>query len=348
MPRSLVGLGSNLGPRRDMLHRAIDRLDREPGIKVVARSRAYETRPAGGPPGQPMFLNSAAVLETSLEPEPLLEALLRIELELGRQRTQRWAARPIDLDLLLYEQRVVSSPRLLVPHPRMAWRRFVLQPAAEVAANWIHPPTGWSIARLLEHLDAAPHYVAVTGAIRAGKTELARAIAARTGGRALLETVDARRLAAFYASPAGEAWPTEIEFLHERARRLDASDMAWQQAQRLVVSDFWFDQSMACAQVWLPPAQRGDFRLRWQEARQAVVRPKLIVLLEAPAQLLRERITARARPYEQSIPIDRLYEIGQSLAAAVGWPDQGPVLRLRSAEPEAMLAEALAAIEAMS
>lgn len=346
MARSLVGLGSNLGPRHDTLRRAVDRLAREPGVRLVACSRFHETHPVGGPTGQPAFLNAAAVLETSLEPNGLLDLLLRVERELGRRPAERWAARPIDLDLLLSDQRVMSSPTLVLPHPRMAWRRFVLQPAAEVAPDWIHPLTGWSIARLLEHLDARPHYVAVAGAIAAGKTHLAEALAARTGGLTLLENVDAHRLAAFYSNPAGEAWATEIEFLLERALRLDAADRVWQ-PPRLVVSDFWFDQSMAFAQVWLTPDRRDEFRLRWQEVRPAVVRPKLIVLLEAPADVLRQRIATRARPFEQSIPVERLEQIAAELDAAVCWPDQGPVLRVPMAEPGAMVAEAQAAIEAM-
>jgi 2-amino-4-hydroxy-6-hydroxymethyldihydropteridine diphosphokinase len=315
-------------------------------MRLLAHSHAYETRPVGGPPDQPRFLNAAAVVETDLQPEPLLDALLRIEAELGRQRSERWAARAIDLDLLLYEQQLLISPRLVLPHPRMAWRRFVLQPAAEVAGGWLHPPTGWTIARLLEHLDTTANYVAVAGAIGVGKTHLAQALADRLGGRTRLEPVDARRLARFYADPSGGAWATEIEFLVERARRLDRLDPAWQ-GPTLVVSDFWFDQSLAFAQVWLPPAEQEAFRLRFAEVRQRVVRPRLIVLLEAPVAVLHERITARARPYEQSIPRDRLEAIASQVSAATTWPDQGPVLRLTAAEPDALLAEAAAAVEAM-
>jgi 2-amino-4-hydroxy-6-hydroxymethyldihydropteridine diphosphokinase len=346
MPRALIGLGSNLGPREDLLRRALDRLQSTPHVQILARSRAYETRPVGGPPRQPLFLNAAAVVETSLGPELLLDTLLEIELALGRQRTERWAARPIDLDLLLYDAQVLRSPRLVLPHPRMAWRRFVLQPAAEVAGDWLHPPTGWTITRLLANLDNSPNYVAFAGAIGAGKTLLAKAVADRMGGRALLEPVNARRLATFYADPSGRAWATAIEFLDERARRLDLLDPAWQ-GPTLVASDFWFDQSLAFAQVWLPPSEQTAFRDRFEAVRQRVVRPRLIVLLEAPAEVLRARIAARARPYEQSIPCARLEAIAAGLSAATGWSDQGPVLRLTAAEPEALLAEVVAAIAAM-
>ena len=96
-------------------------------------------RPIGGPAGQEPFLNAAALLETSLPPAELLARLQRIELHLGRTRETRWAARTLDLDLLLYDNLVLNTPYLTLPHPRMAFRRFVLEPAAEVAPEMAHP-----------------------------------------------------------------------------------------------------------------------------------------------------------------------------------------------------------------
>ncbi len=102
-----------------------------PTVQLIARSRWYETEPVGGPPGQEAFLNGALLLETSLEPEPLLERLLEIETSLGRQRTVRWGPRTIDLDLLLLDQRIWQSSRLQLPHPKMSVRPFVLVPFAK-------------------------------------------------------------------------------------------------------------------------------------------------------------------------------------------------------------------------
>lgn len=347
MPHWLIGVGSNLGPREETLRRAIDRFSREPGVEVVAWSRFHATRPIGGPAGQAEFLNAAAILRTGLAPEPLLDLLLKVEQEFGRQPGERWAARPLDLDLLLGEGQAIDTPRLKVPHPRMAWRRFVLEPAVEIAPQWVHPPTGWSLAHLLEHLRTARRYLAFAGSIAAGKTELAQATAARSGASAVLEAVDAERLAGFYADPAGKAWQTEIEFLRERTERLAAADPAWSDRQGWAVSDFWFDQSMAFAEVWLAPGRREEFRRRWLAARPAVVRPKLIVLLEAPAEVLHERMLSRARPYERSVRARELARIQDSIVAATAWPDQGPVLRLGAGPLEAMLQEVLAAMEAM-
>ena len=133
-----VALGSNLGPRRQNLRRAVRLLEEHQGVRVVRVSSMLETEPVGGPPQGP-YLNAAAELRTELAPRPLLEVLLSIEDELGRQRTVRWGPRTLDLDLLLYENRTIEEPGLRVPHPRMHERRFVLQPLCEIAPEAVHP-----------------------------------------------------------------------------------------------------------------------------------------------------------------------------------------------------------------
>ena len=130
---ALIGLGSNLGDRPANLNGAISALGQVPGITVRQVSSFHETEPVGGPPGQGMFLNAVAVLETDLEPLPLLHVLQEIEARFGRQRTVRWGERTLDLDLLLFDDRIIDTPELCVPHPRMRTRRFVLEPLVEVA-----------------------------------------------------------------------------------------------------------------------------------------------------------------------------------------------------------------------
>ncbi|MBR3218317.1 MAG: 2-amino-4-hydroxy-6-hydroxymethyldihydropteridine diphosphokinase, partial [Thermoguttaceae bacterium] len=102
------------------------------------------------------FLNAVGVLQTCLEPLPLLDLLLEIEQRFGRVRLVHWGPRTLDLDLLLYDDKVISAERLTVPHPLMSQRRFVLEPAAEVAADWVHPTLGKTIRELLARLDQ-PH-----------------------------------------------------------------------------------------------------------------------------------------------------------------------------------------------
>jgi 2-amino-4-hydroxy-6-hydroxymethyldihydropteridine diphosphokinase len=161
MATALVALGSNLGDRRELLDQALRDLADCAAIEVLAVSGYRETVAVGGPAGQAAFLNAAARLRTALEPQALLDELQAIEQRLGRVRTERWGPRSVDLDLLLYEELQLDTPRLTLPHPRMAFRRFVLEPAAEVGGELLHATTGWTVSRLLEHLNSAKPYVVV-------------------------------------------------------------------------------------------------------------------------------------------------------------------------------------------
>ena len=158
---ALIGLGSNVGDRRAHLDRAVAALAETPGVAVVDVSTYHETTPAGGPPGQGAFLNAGARLDTDLDPFALLGALLDIEDRAGRVRTVRWGERPLDLDLLLYGCKRVHSDRLILPHPRMAVRRFVLAPLAEIAPEVVDMQSGRTVSRLLANLDRRPSYVAL-------------------------------------------------------------------------------------------------------------------------------------------------------------------------------------------
>jgi 2-amino-4-hydroxy-6-hydroxymethyldihydropteridine diphosphokinase len=151
-----VGLGSNLGDRAATIGRAIESLDAEPRIVVRAISSLVETPALTLPwsPDQPNYLNGAVVVETDLPPRDLLDALLRAERALGRDRSsgQRWAPRTIDLDLLLYGDLAINEDGLVVPHPRMHERDFVLGPLAEVAADAVHPTLHKRVRDLLEEM----------------------------------------------------------------------------------------------------------------------------------------------------------------------------------------------------
>jgi 2-amino-4-hydroxy-6-hydroxymethyldihydropteridine diphosphokinase len=146
--RALIGLGSNLGDRKRTLDAAVAGLGETPGIVVHRVSKYYETAPVGGPEGQGNYLNAAAELETTLQPLELLHVLQSIEDRAGRVRSVRWGPRTLDLDLLLFGDRVIETDELQVPHPRMAGRRFVLEPLAEIAATAVDPITQRTIADL--------------------------------------------------------------------------------------------------------------------------------------------------------------------------------------------------------
>jgi 2-amino-4-hydroxy-6-hydroxymethyldihydropteridine diphosphokinase len=145
----LIGLGSNLGDRQRALDDAITSLRQKSQLTVAKVSRWYGTPAIGGPAGQGAFLNGAALVRTTASPTQLLWSLHDVESRAGRTRSQRWAPRRLDLDLLLHGSRVERSPTgALVPHPWMAIRPFVLRPALEVAPQMIHPQLEKTIAEL--------------------------------------------------------------------------------------------------------------------------------------------------------------------------------------------------------
>ena len=153
MARAFVGLGANLGDREASIRAALDFLGAEPGIEIVAVSRLRETEPVGLT-DQPRFLNGAAALETELPPRELLERLLGIERRLGRRRGQgpRFGPRTIDLDLLVYGDAVLEEPGLSIPHPRLAERRFALEPLADLDPSLEVPGKG-RVSTLLAGLE---------------------------------------------------------------------------------------------------------------------------------------------------------------------------------------------------
>jgi 2-amino-4-hydroxy-6-hydroxymethyldihydropteridine diphosphokinase len=164
MANCLIALGSNLGDRAAHLRQAVEELARTTGVQVVARSAWHETRPVGGPDAQPAYLNGAVLASTRRDPATLWAELTRIERQLGRVRDQRWEARTIDLDILLYDRVTVDTAELVIPHPRMHYRRFVLGPAREVAPWMVHPPSGWTVSRLAELLNRGADEIAVASA----------------------------------------------------------------------------------------------------------------------------------------------------------------------------------------
>lgn len=143
-----LALGSNMGNRAGNLRGAIAALNSRDGIRVARESSFYETEPVGGP-AQGVFLNAVIEIETTLEPEDLLKAVLDIENSLGRVRREHWGPRTIDIDILTLGDLVYVSPTLSIPHPLMHERGFVLRPLLEIAPNFRHPVFGTSGSDLL-------------------------------------------------------------------------------------------------------------------------------------------------------------------------------------------------------
>lgn len=317
MVRALIALGSNQGDREALLREAVARLKR-PQLDIRAVSPWLETQPAGGPTGQGLFLNGAVLVETSLKPAALLAVLKEIEQQLGRTGGERWAARPIDLDLLLYGEEKIACPTLTVPHPRMAWRRFVLEPAAAIAGDMLHPTTRWTISRLATHLRETRPYVAITGLSQTARREVAWHVASLCGGTLI--------------SAGDDEADASLEAGFEQAISRVRAAVAEQPADRLLVSDFWYGDWLGLARVCTPAGAFSQFEKRWRSRRGDVPTPRLVVLLDKTSDDEDDGLVTMLR---------------QSLTAELARPDVGPVMRLTNLSIEAAVAEVAAAVESM-
>ena len=159
----LISFGSNLGDRERILERVLERLTQHPAFDQIVASRPQETSAVGGSPDQPPYLNAAIRLTADESPAELHQILMTFERDLGRQRRRRWGSRTIDLDLLLCGRHSIRSTELTIPHPRMSFRRFVLEPAVEIAPQMPHPVCRQTLAQLLERLDRSPNRILVVG-----------------------------------------------------------------------------------------------------------------------------------------------------------------------------------------
>lgn len=155
MTRSLIALGSNVGASPSLFHDALKDLETH-GLMLEQMSSCHDTTPIGAAADGDRFLNAAAIVSSTHTPAQILEALQSVEHSFGRKRDVRWGSRTLDLDLLLHGDSVVDEPKLLVPHPALWYRRFVLSSAVEIAGSWNHPLLGESLQTLWQRLQERP------------------------------------------------------------------------------------------------------------------------------------------------------------------------------------------------
>jgi 2-amino-4-hydroxy-6-hydroxymethyldihydropteridine diphosphokinase len=161
MTHVLLAFGSNSGDREKTIADAWEMLSHTQGITVLQLSLFYETEPVGGPEAQGMYINAAGTIGTALLPLPLLTELHKIETAFGRIRRERWGTRTLDIDILLYGDTILNTPELTIPHPEMLNRRFVLQPANDIAADWIHPVSELTIGKWLAKIKSGTSCITV-------------------------------------------------------------------------------------------------------------------------------------------------------------------------------------------
>lgn len=303
-----------------------------PGVELLAVSRFRETRPIGGPGLQGAFLNGACLIETDLPPGDLLGALFAVENTLDRSREERWGPRTIDLDLLLYDELVFESPGLTLPHPRMATRRFVLEPCAEIAGELRYPPTGCTVRDLLDNISVPHPLVAVVGIPGSGAAEVAAAIADATLTRLIRAPLplplargrgesmaDDRPVVACAAASSTSREPDEQDWLDVvRAWQQPLTQARWDEDPAGTVCDYWLDAAWAAADHVLPARLGGAFAASYERLAAETVPPHVAIFLQIDATELRERLAFRRRSSAHS---DVFADLDAAIGSDGGLPD---------------------------
>ena len=324
-----LSLGSNIGNRYRYIQQALWKIHCQVG-KIVQISAVYESK-AWGFDGN-LFLNCCARLNTSLNPNELLNQLLEIESQLGRFRKNEkgYLNRTIDLDILFYEDKIISTTSLKLPHPKLEQRKFVLLPLHEIAPKKKHPISKKTTTELLENCtDTAPlnlyhkelknpsikdfskfNYICIEGNIGVGKTTLATRIAEDYGGHSILEQPSKNPfLEKFYQNQSSYAFLTETSFLVNRHQQSADFIANSNLDKNFTVSDYHIYKSLIFAKITL---QDNDFKLYkklFEIIYKEIKKPDLYIFLQQSIEGLLANINKRGRNYEQNISASYLKEI---------------------------------------
>ncbi len=326
-----LSLGSNIGNRLAQLQRAIFMLGSQLG-PVNKISSVYESK-SWGFEGED-FLNICIALDTQAPPETILERLLEIETSMGRKRRQEsgYVSRNIDIDILFYGQEVIEKDHLIIPHPQMQERRFVLKPLSDIAPQFYHPQLQKDTRNLLQEckdrskvtktvhllfksrhdLFTQLHFLAIEGNIGAGKTTLAQKIAEDFKAKLILERfADNPFLPKFYEDQSRYAFPLEMSFLADRFQQFTDDTSQFDLFKNFMVSDYDVFKSLIFAEITLQNEEFSLYRQLFNFMYKEVKKPDLYVYLYQDTQRLLDNIKKRGRDYEQNIRPDYLDQINK-------------------------------------
>jgi 2-amino-4-hydroxy-6-hydroxymethyldihydropteridine diphosphokinase len=323
-----LSLGSNQGNKLENLQNAVDQIAKRLGA-ILKIASLYKT-PALGFDGNE-FLNTCVKVSTYLPPDTLIQRILEIEESLGRVRSENdnYTNRTIDIDILLFDDEIIFSKELIVPHPRMLDRKFVLTPLSEIAANTIHPVAKKHLIHCLENCEDSSeiqkieeqlirpipltekyNYIAIEGNIGAGKTSLSKMMSDEFNAKVVLERfADNPFLPKFYEDEERFAFPLEMSFLADRYQQLSDDLAQFDLFKNLIVSDYYIFKSLIFAQVTLQKEEYALYRKMFDIMYKEITKPDLYVYLYQNTDRLLRNIKKRGREYEQNISPDYLSKI---------------------------------------
>ncbi len=328
-----IALGSNLGDRAEYINKAFAALAESSTVKLARTSRLIETSPLGRK-AQPNYLNATAQIKTSLDAGELFQRLLDIEASLGRARTEKWAPRTIDLDLLLFNNQIINTPTLTVPHPQMHLRSFVLAGLSELNGALVHPVIKQPVSELASRLNGqdfvlntdAPQLVCTAGVIGVGKTTLAKALAKALHCELILEAYDTNPfMPAVYAGRKELALDSQLYFLTSRVDQLGTGALA---PGRIAVTDYIFDKELIYVRRLLGLAQQSLYRRITPPLAATVARPVLAIYLQDCPENCLQRVHKRNRSYEQQIELNFLRDLGKDYDVLFADWKACPLLRI--------------------
>ena len=311
-----IGIGSNLGSRKENIDKAVKMLSDTEQIEFCRMSDIIETAPLGKK-AQPDYLNAVAEIKTFLKPEDLLGKLRDIENILGRKREERWTSRTIDLDILLFGDKVINTDKLTVPHSQMHLRSFVLNGLCRLNSELVHPVMKVSVTELASRLNNCdftlnsdmPQLISIAGNIGVGKTTFAKKLAQHLSCEVLFEPYDANPfLPEVYAGRKDLSLDSQLFFLTKRVEQLGLKILV---PNRVYVSDYVFDKEQIYAEVLLDSKQLALYDEIYNSLVKKVFPPVLVIYMHDSSGNCLNRIHSRNRPYEQRIELEFLDKLNE-------------------------------------